>query len=785
MKRLLIPAALLLGALSALVLATRRDLAEPHLRVFNEMVKSPAAKAQTAEALLPGGLTQRAAPAGTVARGSSRLAYGPSPEERARAARELKNPVPVSLEALVRGRDAYRSHCLHCHGAKGRGDGAVAKAYPAMSFSLAGKSSFDLRDGELFHIIAFGRNNMPAHTAQLPAEDRWRVVHYLRELQRTEIARLGPLAEFPEDPRRLHLVAADYGKELYAANCASCHGADGRPSQPGVPTLHLPSVLAMVDDDYYIDIITHGRKGTQMPAWDKSLTRTQTLSIIRYLRTWDTEAPDRASVLTVASDPKRGEAIYRGRCAACHGRRGEGGIGNTLNSPTFLSIASPQFFRDMVITGRKHTAMPATYNLSTGEIGDLVAYLGTWARPKHTAAEVKALLPGASAAMGAKVFSARCASCHGSKGEGGIGSRLNSDSFLSMADDEFMFRAVSEGRPGTAMPSWYFLPARDVADVLKFIRSWQKSAPVALDRPSRRGEPEFGKLIYDKACVSCHGPEGRGGVGGQLGNPVFLSSAKDEFLWRTIAHGKQGTGMRGFMEGRALGTLMSLNSSDIDHVVSYLRTLAAKPRVDLLDREFPGASAAVGKEVYLGKGGCSKCHGLEGEGSSGPSLNSLGFLKAASNGYLAATIIMGRQGTEMRPFGQEGEVVKLDPREVMDLVAFVRSWEKTPPNVTRVLDRTPSAAREGGLLYNRYCLGCHGAEGRGQASAGIKGYAPSLNTPEFLRAADDGLLMATIAIGRPKTAMRPFGPGAGGVAELSAADIRKIVAYMRSWENTK
>lgn len=785
MKRLLIPAALLLGALSALVLAARRDLAEPHLRLFNEMVKSPAPKAQSLEPLLPGGLTHRAAPAGTFARGSSSLRFGPSAEERARAARELKSPLPVSLAGLERGRLAYRSHCLHCHGPKGRGDGGVAKAFPAMSFSLAGKSSFDLPDGELFHIITFGRNNMPPHAAQLPADDRWRVVQYLRELQRAEIARLGPLAEFPEDPRRLHLVSEAYGKELFAANCASCHGAEGRAGQPGVPTLHLPSVLAMVDDDYYIDIITHGRRGTQMPAWEKSLTRTQMLSIIRHLRTWDTAAPDRASVLAGASDPKRGEAIYRGRCAACHGRRGEGGIGNTLNSPTFLSIASPQFFRDMVISGRKHTAMPASYNLSTGEIGDLVAYLGTWARPKHSLAEVRALLPQASAEMGGKLFAGRCAACHGAKGEGGIGSRLNSDSFLSMADDEFMFRAVSEGRPGTAMPSWYFLTSRDMADVLKFMRSWQKSAAVALDRPSRRGEPEFGKLIYDKACVSCHGPEGRGGVGGQIGNPVFLSSVKDEFLWRTVAFGKQGTGMRGFLEGRALGSLMSLNSSDIDHVVSYLRTLAAKPRVDLLDREFPGASASVGREIYLGKGGCSKCHGLEGEGSSGPSLNSLGFLKAASNGYLAATIVMGRQGTEMRSFSQPGNVVNLNPREVMDLVAFIRSWEKDPPKVTRVIDRTESAAREGGLLYNRYCIACHGAEGRGQAATGTKGYAPSLNTPEFLRAADDGLLMATIAIGRPNTPMRPFGAGAGGVADLSAADIRKIVAYMRSWENSK
>ncbi|MEQ1918646.1 MAG: c-type cytochrome, partial [Elusimicrobiota bacterium] len=429
--------------------------------------------------------------------------------------------------------------------------------------------------------------------------------------------------------------------------------------------------------------------------------------------------------------------------------------------------------------------MPASYNLSTGEIGDLVAYLGSWSRPRHSLSEVKALLPAASADMGAKLFSARCASCHGGTGEGGIGSRLNSDSFLRMADDEFLFHAVSKGRPGTAMPSWYFLSSRDMADVLKFMRSWQKGDAIALDRPTRRGEPEFGKLIFDKACVSCHGPEGRGGVGGQIGNPVFLASAKDEFLWRTIAHGKQGSGMRGFLEGRSIGTLMSLNSSDIDHVVSYLRTLGAKPRVDLLDREFPGASAAVGKEIFLGKGGCSKCHGEQGEGSSGPSLNSLGFLKAASNGYLAATIIMGRQGTEMRPFAQEGNVVKLDQREVMDLVAFIRSWEKNPPATTRVIDRTESAAREGAGLFNRYCIGCHGAEGHGQASTGIKGYAPSLNTPEFMRAADDGLLMATIAMGRPNTAMRPFGAGAGGVAELSAADIRKIVAYMRSWENTK
>lgn len=784
MKRALLPAALLLGALGALVLATRRNLSEPHLRVFNEMVKSPASMTQSANRAFKSKMTQQDPPSGTFPRGPALTRYGASAPERARAAKELKNPLAPSRKVLDEGYAAYGQFCKHCHGARGRGDGAVAKAFPGLAFSVAGKSTLELPDGELFHIVTHGRNNMPSHAAQMLEDERWAVIHHLRELQRNELARLGPLAELPEDPRRLHLVSAGYGKELFAENCASCHGELGRQGKPGVPTLSAPSVLSMVEDDYYFEIISHGRKGTQMPPWEKALTRTQIMSVIRHMRTWSNAAPDREAVLSASASPARGEALYRGRCAACHGRRGEGGIGNNLNNPTFLSIASAQFFRDMVIGGRKHTAMPASYNLTTGEVADLVSHLMSWSKPRHSWEEIRRLLPEASAEVGGKIFGARCAACHGGKGEGGIGSRLNSDSFLRMADDRFLFRALSEGRPGTAMPGWYFLPSRDVADLIKFLRSWQKGPSVVLDRPARRGEPEFGKLIYDKGCLSCHGPEGRGGTGGQIGNRVFLESASDEFLWRTVAHGKQGSGMRGFLEGSSMGALMALNSSDIDHVVAYLRTLEKKPRVDLLNREFPGTSEASGREIYLGKGGCSKCHGEHGEGSSGPSLNTQGFLKAATNGYLAATIIMGRQGTEMRAFNASGNS-PLTQREVMDLVAYIRSWERNPPAAVRVVDRTESAAREGRLLFDRYCAGCHGDAGRGQAARGIKGYAPSLNTPEFLKAADDGFLMATIAIGRPNTGMRPFGAGAGGVADLSAAEIRKIVAYMRSWENSK
>ncbi len=188
MKRYLLPAALLLAAL--FVLATRRDFSEPQPRLVHDMVRSPASGTQSVNPVLRGGLTQQDPPLGTLPRGLNDFSYGPSEAERARAARELKNPEPFSSEVVEQGRTAYSRFCVHCHGAKGRGDGKVARANGALSFPLSGSSTFAKPDGELFHIITYGRNNMPPAALQLPAEERWRLIRYLRELQREEAAEL-------------------------------------------------------------------------------------------------------------------------------------------------------------------------------------------------------------------------------------------------------------------------------------------------------------------------------------------------------------------------------------------------------------------------------------------------------------------------------------------------------------------------------------------------------------------------------------------------------------------
>ncbi|TBR25583.1 c-type cytochrome [bacterium] len=764
--KLWLAAAALLAAALVVLVASRRDLEEPHWRLFSEMSTSPAPRTYDPSALFPDGRSFRTPPPGTV----SRAGAGPS------AAPES------SFEALARGRRVYEQNCRHCHGASGRGDGPVAKAVPAFSFPVATKSALELPDAELFRIVSRGRNNMPAHARRLSEADRWNVVLALRDLQRAEVARTGPGFELPEDPRRLSLVSSDYGREVFAENCALCHGTDGHGQKAGVPTLNSPAVLAVADDAYYADIILHGRKGTQMPAWQGTLTPTQLRSLIAYMRTWS-RGVDRSLVASSRGEPRRGAALFRGHCAGCHGVRAEGGIGVSLNAPSFLAIASDQYLRDTILHGRKHTAMPAAYDFSAGDVSDLISFLRSLHPLKSSFTQVKELLPAASKATGAKLFAARCAGCHGKDGEGGIGSVLASDSFLAQADDRFLYRALVEGRPGTGMPAWRQLSSADVADLIAHLRGWQKSPAVADSGARRRGNPEFGKILYDKGCVSCHGSEGQGGVGGQLANAVFLDAASDQFLWRTVAYGKQGSAMRGFLKGLPSESLMPMEESDIEHVVAYLRSLGARPRVEPLKRSFAGASAAVGRLVFESKGACAKCHGAEGEGASGPSLTTQGFLRAASDGFIAGSVVLGREGTEMRSFHKGGNV-DLTTQDVKDVTVYLRGFEDSPTARRRRVERSPDAAAQGRALYAQNCAACHGVDGKGVKDA-RGGYAPSLNNPEFLAAADDGFLQATIAIGRPNTGMRPFSKSAGGVAELSAADIRRIVAYIRSWEGAK
>ena len=98
------------------------------------------------------------------------------------AGRSLVNPVPKSPESLARGREMYELHCLVCHGEQGRGDGPVGKKFVPQPMELNLDYVQLQPDGQLFYTISHGSLAMPFYRQAMPAEDRWHLVNFIKEM---------------------------------------------------------------------------------------------------------------------------------------------------------------------------------------------------------------------------------------------------------------------------------------------------------------------------------------------------------------------------------------------------------------------------------------------------------------------------------------------------------------------------------------------------------------------------------------------------------------------------
>lgn len=85
------------------------------------------------------------------------------------------------------------------------------------------------------------------------------------------------------------------------------------------------------------------------------------------------------------------------------------------------------------------------------------------------------------------------------------------------------------------------------------------------------GDPLRGKSLYDRHCVTCHGPGGKGdGPIGQAlippaANLTLLGKQSDKTILDTLRNGRPGTAMPSWKN--------DLNSLELNHLLSFLRTL--------------------------------------------------------------------------------------------------------------------------------------------------------------------------------------------------------------------
>jgi mono/diheme cytochrome c family protein len=106
-----------------------------------------------------------------------------------------ENPVALTRELLLRGRQRYTIYCSVCHGADGSGHGIVVERGftppPAYSLDRLRQSP----DGYFFEVITHGKGAMYPYASRVTPADRWAIVSYIRVLQLSQHATLSDVPE--------------------------------------------------------------------------------------------------------------------------------------------------------------------------------------------------------------------------------------------------------------------------------------------------------------------------------------------------------------------------------------------------------------------------------------------------------------------------------------------------------------------------------------------------------------------------------------------------------------
>jgi hypothetical protein len=107
-------------------------------------------------------------------------------------------PYPVDAAFVARGRERFDIFCSPCHGRTGRGDGMVVRRGYRQAQSFHNERLRQERHGYFFDVITNGFGAMPDYREQIPVEDRWAIVSYVRALQLSQHA---SLEDVPEQER--------------------------------------------------------------------------------------------------------------------------------------------------------------------------------------------------------------------------------------------------------------------------------------------------------------------------------------------------------------------------------------------------------------------------------------------------------------------------------------------------------------------------------------------------------------------------------------------------------
>jgi mono/diheme cytochrome c family protein len=92
-------------------------------------------------------------------------------------------PFAVTKEVVDRGHERYDVFCSVCHGLTGNGDGMIVRRGFRRAASFNDDRMRQAPVGHFFDAITNGWGAMPSYASQIPVQDRWAIITYIRALQ--------------------------------------------------------------------------------------------------------------------------------------------------------------------------------------------------------------------------------------------------------------------------------------------------------------------------------------------------------------------------------------------------------------------------------------------------------------------------------------------------------------------------------------------------------------------------------------------------------------------------
>ncbi|MEX1011440.1 MAG: c-type cytochrome [Balneolaceae bacterium] len=254
LSKLFSTATLLLAAVT--LVSCRGQISDkPPIQLQRNMMQQDRFNAQQENTFFEDNRSMRLPVEGTIARGEMRenLEYHEGIDESG----EFTDQIPVELTRsfLYRGKERYDIFCATCHGGTGDGRGIIITGQygyvPPPSFH--DNRILEMPDGEIYSAIYNGVRTMPSYRSQVPVQDRWAIVAYIRALQSSQNVPEAEMEQYDVDLSELQRAwteeqellaareaereaaagppaeaSADRGRELFTQQgCQACHSTDG------------------------------------------------------------------------------------------------------------------------------------------------------------------------------------------------------------------------------------------------------------------------------------------------------------------------------------------------------------------------------------------------------------------------------------------------------------------------------------------------------------------------------------------------------------------------------